>query len=99
MFETNSDSYVIEAAVAPGTPLVVELPTSGPFAWSVYPAEGATVVVEFSTSSRTRLAAGTARFRSYGTISAPGGDESAIPYTALRFTAAGGTATIEVIQK
>lgn len=91
--------YSKEASLADGQSVTVELFDAGAFAWSVYPETGATVTVEFSTSSRTHLSAGTARFRAYGTLTAPGGDESMTPYTALRFTATGGTADVEVIQR
>lgn len=91
--------YSKESALAAGQAVTIELFDGKAFAWSVYPGAGATVTIEFSTSSRAMVQSGNGRFRAYGTLTAPGGDESLTPYTALRFTTAGGTAIVEVVQK
>lgn len=95
----NGANYEFEATLASDEPLTVELFDANSFAWSVYPSMGTSVLVEFSTSSRARLNAGTALFRTYGTLNSAGGDESLTPYTALRFTANGGTAIVDMVQK
>lgn len=97
--DTATRTY-FEYTVDTGASKIIELPTVQLATVAVHPGEGGSVSVEFTISTRDRVRDGTARWIEWGkkTVSTPQADVFDGPVTAVRITAIGAPAIVEVQQ-